>query len=604
MSRIAEQDASMRHAQGKRKTGRKATFWIIGGVAVVAIAATAWVGYRALNAKASLEAAQSLVGTVKDQAGAMDFAGIAQTSELLSEHTGTAVEQTHDPVWRIAEFVPVLGRNLTAVREMSEVVDSIATETVAPLAAVAGGLSPESLKPVDGRVNIDPIVQLSAAMGPAADAFHAATAKGTAINVDGTISQVSDASGLLSGMLTDADTLVSDGAQILALAPDLLGANGPRTYLLEFQNLAEGTALGGSAAALTELKVDNGAISISRQAATGDFPTPAPPIIEPDPKLAELYDIGMYSYLNLSTSRPDYPTAAQLARAYWQTYIGGDVDAIISVDPRALEYLINATGPIPMSTGDQLTSENTVDLLLHDVYVRWAEDNIELTDAFFAEAARNVFDTLMSPTTDVKKLIAGVTRGISEHRIMAWSAHPEQQVALAESPMGGILPTDNAETTMAGVFFRDRSTSKMDYYLQTAINYKTDVCTTETPTFDLSATMTSTATAEELAGLSEYITGGVFGAELFRTEAFIYGPPGTTLSGVSIDSQGYGTTHDLNTDDLGRPVVKFTAMLRPGESSQVSASFTGAAGDYGKPDLWIPAMLNKPNVTIDAPGCD
>lgn len=602
---LAEQQASaVRHARAKSDSGRKATLWVLGSFLVVAVAATGWLGYRVLGAKSSLEAAQGLVGTVKDQAGAADFAGIAQTAELLSTHTADAVEAANDPLWRAGEFVPVLGKNLTAVREMAEVVDSIATETVTPLAAVAGSLSPESLKPVDGRINIEPIVQLSAAMGPAAEAFHAAVTRGTSIDVAGTVGPVTDAGAKLSGMLSSADGLIGDAASILEIAPDLLGANGPRTYVLTFQNLAESTALGGTAAALTEVKVDNGAISIGRQASSGDFPwRDGSPVITPDPNVEAIFEPLMYTRLNLSTSRPDFPTAAEIAQAFWQQHIGGDVNAVISVDPVALSYLLEATGPIPMSTGDQLGSGNAVGLLLNEIYFRYPLEEIHRTDEFFAEAAKSIFDTLMSPTTDMPKLINAMTRGITEHRIMAWSSNAEQQAVLAASPLNGILPTSNESNTTTGVFFRDMSASKMDYYLNTAASLSTDVCTASAPTFTTTVDLTSTITQEQADALPFYVASGLWGAEHFRTQVFVYGPPGTTLAGTEIVSQGRLTTFDLAAEDLGRPVASFMVWLAPGQTSQIKATFTGPDGEYGAPELRTTPMLHATAATLDAPGC-
>ncbi|SDT33602.1 Protein of unknown function [Microterricola viridarii] len=596
--------AAARHAQRKPQATRKRALWTVGGVLIVALAATGWVGYRALSAKDSLEAAQSLIGTVKDQAASADFAGIAQTAALLATHTSDAVTATHDPVWRVGEFVPILGKNLTAVREMSEVVDAIANDTVTPLAAVAGGLGPESLKPIDGRINIDPIVQLSAAMDPAAAAFHEAATRGMAIDVSGTIGPVSEAGALLSGMLGSADALVGDAASILQIAPDLLGANGPRTYVLVFQNLAESTALGGTAAALTELKVDDGAIEIGRQASSGDFPwRDGSPVVAPDPNVEAIFEPLMYTRLNLSTSRPDFPTAAEIAQAFWQEHIGGDVDAVISIDPVALSHLLGATGPIAMSTGDQLSKENAVQLLLNEIYFRYPLEEISRTDDFFEEAAKSVFNALMSPATDAPKLVSALAQGISEHRILAWSSDPAQQEVLANSPMSGILPANNDAATTTGVFFRDMSASKMDFYLKTAAKLNTDVCTSATPTFTTTVDLASTITQEKADALPAYVASGLWGSEHFRTQVFIYGPPGTTLASTEINSQGRLTTFDLGAEDLGRPVASFMVWLAPGQTSQVTATFVGGAGAYATPELRATPMLHATKLAVEAGGC-
>lgn len=594
-----------RHERRKSTTGRKVTLWTICGVAVLALGATGWLGYRVLAAKNSLEAAQGLVSTVKDQASTMDFVGIARSAAELSEHTGTAIEQTQDPLWRSAEHIPLIGRNLIAVREMAEVVDSIANDTVTPLAAVAGGLSPESLKPVDGRINIEPIVQLSDAMGPAASAFHEATAKGIAIDVSGTLSPVQDAGAKVSGMLSSADALIGQAATMLQLAPDLLGANGQRHYILMFQNLAEATALGGTSAALTEITVDNGAISIGRQASSADFKwRDGDPILSPDPNTAALFGTVMYERLNLATSRPDFPTAAQIAQAFWQDSVETPVDAVISIDPGALSYLLEATGPLAMSTGDELNNLNAVPLLLNEIYFRYQGDEIPLTDAFFAEAARTVFDALMSPTTNMPQLVSAIARGVQEHRIMAWSPRADQQAALATTPLGGILPASNDDATTTGVFVRDMSGSKMSFYLDMSVELDSDACTTNSPTFITSIELSSRLDPALAPTLPEYVESHFWrGTGMFRTQVFVYGPPGTTLGEGQIVSQGEETRLEQVGSDLGRPVALYSVILAPGESSQIDVKFVGSAGTYGPSEVRTTPMVNTPTVAINELGC-
>jgi len=94
-----------------------------------------------------------------------------------------------------------------------------------------------------------------------------------------------------------------------------------------------------------------------------------------------------------------------------------------------------------------------------------------------------------------------------------------------------------------------------------------------------------------------------WGVKQFRTEVFAYGPPGTTFVSSSIDAEA-GAELEITVDDLGRPVARFSVMLTPGQTSAVTAVFTGPAGTYAAPELRTTPMLNPTAVTIDAPGCD
>ncbi|TFC55100.1 MULTISPECIES: DUF4012 domain-containing protein [unclassified Cryobacterium] len=602
---IADRASAVPNRPRRRKQRPRRALIILAvcvGLVVVVGAAAGWVGSRVLTAKAELEQAQVLVGTLKSQATAMDFVGLGATSTKLSAATSKAVDQTQDPIWRAAEIVPIAGPNLSAVRQLAEAVDVVAKEAVAPVAEVASGLSAASLKPVDGKINLTPILSLNTALTTASAALDSAAESVAAIELDGTVAQV-DAAGTQFGTLLDsAATTVGDVRSIASVVPDMLGASGPRSYILIFQNLAESTALGGTAAALTEVTVDNGQISIARQASSQTFPwRDGEPVIAEDPKLAALYSPLIYTRLNLATSRPDFPTAAQITQAFWQQDLGGTVDGVISIDPAALAHMLGATGPVAMSTGDVLTEDNAVALLLNEIYFRYQGKNgPDQTDAFFAEAAMTMFNAVTNSQGEPVDMLNAVSQGVNEHRIMAWSAHPEEQKILEGTPMAGILPASNEAATTTGVFFRDTSTSKMDFYLETGATLSTDVCTAATPTFTTKVDLHSTLTEELAEKLPSYVATEYWGADQFRTEVYVYGPPGT-----SFVSAGVAEGADLlaTTDDLGRPVAKFNVMLTPGQTSQVTATFAGLAGTYGEPMLRTTPMLNPTTVAVDAPGC-
>ena len=50
---------------------------------------------------------------------------------------------------------------------------------------------------------------------------------------------------------------------------------------------------------------------------------------------------------------------------------------------------------------------------------------------------------------------------------MMWSADPATQALFDGTRLQGTLPATTRRATVLGVYFRDRSTSKIDYYLHT-----------------------------------------------------------------------------------------------------------------------------------------
>ncbi|WP_217576954.1 DUF4012 domain-containing protein, partial [Streptomyces sp. GbtcB7] len=89
-----------------------------------------------------------------------------------------------------------------------------------------------------------------------------------------------------------------------------------------------------------------------------------------------MLDLGEYAtiyqdkpgrYLQNVTQVPDFSLSARLAQEF-AAREGREVSSVIAIDPVALSYLLEATGPVRLPTGDELTSTNVVKLLLSDVY--------------------------------------------------------------------------------------------------------------------------------------------------------------------------------------------------------------------------------------------
>ena len=101
--------------------------------------------------------------------------------------------------------------------------------------------------------------------------------------------------------------------------------------------------------------------------------------------------------------------------------------------------------PRALPSGDTLTAENAVPLLLNEVYLRYPDPPTRT--AFFADAAASVFAALANGSADPAALLTALARAGDEHRLLLWSAHPEDQQILADTTLAGGLPVTDAETS-------------------------------------------------------------------------------------------------------------------------------------------------------------
>jgi hypothetical protein len=600
------------------------------GLAVVAVLVVvglgAYVGQRALAAKASLERAQGQLQTFREAVGQPDQDLPALYAPVRAS-TEDAVDQTRTPAWSLLEHVPVIGANLTAFRQTTELVDDVVRDGMGPLATAANGLGVESLKPEDGRIDLTPLQRVAPAVISVDDAIQAATRDADAIDTRHVVPQLRDPIDQLRRQLEEVAPLSAEARRAVPLVPAMLGADGTRHYLLMFQNNAEERASGGNPASLALLTIDDGAIGLGRQASSSDFPTPfaTPPYAPSGPGNEDwptVYTDYASTRLTNITMTPDFPTTARMARAMWRKEFGGQVDGVISFDPVALSYLLRATGPLELADGTKLDADNAVEFLLSTVYSTYPDPDAQ--DAVFASAAQSIFSAVLGGDIDPQAYLDQLRPMIEEQRLKVWSNQRDEQAVIVDSPVGLMLPADNRSATVVGVYNNDNAASKMSYYMDQSVAVTTRDCGAD-PTYTVQATVTNTLKPSQVDGLPEYVRahqkrippGGD------RQWVQLYGPVGATLGSVTIDGEPvvWGTSL-LAADNTnpratgvadrrpavrgtmyGRPVGVVSITLGPTEKRTVTAVFTGSADDSRTVTVSHTPKVRAVPVTISPAAC-
>jgi hypothetical protein len=612
MAELFEADDAEQPRRTKRPLLRSFRFWIPITLLVVIIGAgiAAWivgndVATRAFAARDSLQRAIPLATTVKDQILAGDTAAAQQTATELSSLTADARTQADGGAWRFAEGLPVIGVNLVAVRTVAGAVDDLVAGAVEP----ATGLSIDSLAPRDGRVDTAALTVASGIVDQAAVALADSRTALDGIDREGLIDQVAGGVTQLDEAVAQIEPLIAPAQKALAVLPGVLGAQGPRNYLVLVQNNAESRGTGGNPAALVLMHVEDGAMSIQQQASSRDFDNGrAEPVAELDPATLALYGAKVGRYMMDVTTTPDFPESARIMGAFWQESFGTPIDGTLSIDPVALSFLLQATGPVTLPNGDVLAADNVVATLLSDVYQRFDSGNIlydnARQDAYFAAAAGAVFDAVTS-VQNPRAFIDQVVRAVEEGRILYAPTSDAEAEIIAGSRLTGILPTDNSVSTVIGAYINDVTEGKLDFYLDTAVTVASDVCSVSAdaaPTFTVTSSLTSTLQPGDVAKLPNYVSPARFFPKgVISTDVVLYGPVGATFVSASVDGASVTATP---VQHLSRPAVKVNVLNDPGTARSVSAVFTGVArGEYGPIKAWYTPMVRSTPVNIDTPGC-
>ncbi len=387
----------------------------------VVLAAGGWFARQVLHARSDLTAAAAQARTLEDALASGDRAQAHDALTRLQTDAAGARSSTSGVLWRAGSHLPVVGGDLAAVRTVSSVLDDLSQKTLPPVVAVADSLDVANFRPHHGRLDLAPLRRLAPVTGPARRQVAAADERVRRIDTGALLPQLQGPVTELQDKLGEAARLVGSADTAARLLPSMLGGDGPRHYLVVFQNNAEVRATGGLPGAFAVVTADHGRISLGRQGALSSFPRFANPVLPLTAAEREIYTSQLGVYAGDTTLTPDFPRAAQLSRAMWRRVSGQQVDGVLSVDPVALSYLLSATGPVDLGGGRQLTAGNAVPLLLHDVYVKL---DPAAQDRFFAAAAGKVFAAVSSGQGDPRRLMSAIARGVDEGRVLVWSASP------------------------------------------------------------------------------------------------------------------------------------------------------------------------------------
>ena len=201
----------------------------------------------------------------------------------------------------------------------------------------------------------------------------------------------------------EADDVLADAEAGFEILPAVLGADGPRTYLLAMQNSAELRGTGGAMLRFADLRFDDGAAEllpsqsvyrIDRERTTLDIPLP-----DDAWYVAGIEDARRFGNANWS---PDWPLTSELTLAYRdeadRVLLPNEelppIDGMIGVDPTVMEKLLNAAGRFETEGGRPITSRKVLRLLLYQAYAQFPNPGErrgrlnEIVDKFYAKVLK------------------------------------------------------------------------------------------------------------------------------------------------------------------------------------------------------------------------
>jgi hypothetical protein len=548
--------------------------------ALVLLATLAWTGWRAYQVRADLTAARAMTSQFQHALLSGDLPAVRAGLPPLKQRLDRATSRTQGPVWSLAEHLPGLGSNLRAVRRTA-LAAQVLGEQALPEAAAAVDLTQRRNPVSGGRVDLSVLAQLRAHVTVAAQA--ADRARELLAPQDGfLLGAVRTNVAKARASVTALDNALRSADAALALAPGMLGQDGPRRYFVAVQNNAEARATGGLIGAFALVRTDRGAISLE-QTGTDQELTVAERPVASDPQAAQTWkDIGSTRAWFDANLTPHFPDAARNIAGQWTAQSRQQLDGVLAIDPVVMSALLEATGPVQLPGGTTVTASSVVDFVGHAEYIRYPD--VAKRKVLLSALAADLFHQVLGVKGTVPLLRAFAKASSSGH-VFLWSAHPDEQRVLQPGLVGGALPA--TATPYLSVLTQNFGGDKLDFYVRRTVRV-----TREAGRLRVALTLRNTAPT----GLPLYMT--------VRSDApsppvpygqakigfGIYGALGSTFGNVEVD--GKATPMPLD-EDHGHPFGTLTLELPRDVDVVVSVLISQPAGElvYRQQPLVVPDRL-------------
>ncbi|WP_062292786.1 DUF4012 domain-containing protein [Demequina phytophila] len=581
---MAEEVAAADKAR-PRKRRRRWPWMVVGVVLLVLGGMLAWLTYDAARLTSAATAVDQHAEAAQEALTAADAEALSSEVAQVQEAARTFESATSGPHWWLASHLPWLRLQAAPLVAAGEAVGAVADDALAPLAGQDSLAAFEVPSFEGGRVDPYVLEEYREPLAVAAETLATEAQTLAAVDTSRSWLPVND---LVRGLERQIETLggLVEGAHATAeLLPSMLGGEGARHYLVVVQNNAEPRTTGGLPGAYFELTVDDGRMELGRYAAARDLIDDAGRVeITEDEE--RIYSDRMKTYPHDANFTPEFPRTAEILVDFWELKYGERPDAVVSIDPVALGWMLEGSAPLEAG-GIEITGENLAQVMLNQAYFLY--DDPLKQDEFFARTAAALFAQVVGGQA---ASVSGVEQAIDAHRFLLWSADADEEALLASTGVGGAF-LENSDTL--GVFLNDGSGSKIGYYIGSDVlvtAYQCNDGSIDSMSVEVELRHGYEGDVKDLPGyiigIPQYVPRGEFHANVV-----VYPPAGFSLAGVTRDGEDSEVVEDVHD---GRAMSQRRIELKPG--GQVNLVYELQATEAG---LGLPGLQMTPGPRPNQP---
>jgi hypothetical protein len=274
------------------------------------------------------------------------------------------------------------------------------------------------------------------------------------------------------------------GIEALLVAPSLLGADEPRTYLLLAQNEQELRATGGFISSVALLRLSQGRIlelDFRDSYAVDDLSRPHPAA----PRPLEEYMLAQLWLLRDANWYPDFPTSAIAARDLYELDQGVLVDGVVAADLTTIQLLVGVMEPIRLEGYDEgVTAANVMELMQRywafpggdgQSEDWWAHRKDFMGDLLSAMIKRIGADI---SSVDLPRLAGALGRSLEEKHLVVYMVDPVISEKIGKKGWDGAIASVEGDYLM--VVDSNVGFNKVNASVQTGVGYQVSITDGET----------------------------------------------------------------------------------------------------------------------------
>ena len=504
-----------------------------------------------------------------------------------------------------SRLLPGVAQNVIAGADLAAAAAIGTAEAADALRAV----DPESLTVVGGRIDLDavaevevPLLRVQAVLDDLQAASGAAASPWLLAPVQSELAELDE-------RLASNEPRLENAIDAVRFAPQILGADEPRRYLVLFTTPVEARGVAGFMGNYAVIAADDGAIDVTDFGRRSDLEQY---VIEngaacdgcPQEFLNrygrfgitggdEFGGFGDRGWTSI-TLPAHFPYVGEASQVLFPQSGGRAIDGVIAMDPYVIQALMRYTGPVEVpELGLTVAPANAAEFILRDQYAGLGiddfsgnDDRVDALETIGNEVIRRLLAGSLPVPSEIARDLGPL---VSEQRLLFWTDNPDEQLLFDRIGMLGAMPKLGDDGGF-GLTVSNAGHSKIDLYLHRSVDVTVETADDGRRTLVADVTLTNNAPA---AGLPRYVIGNDYGFPSGTSILWInfFGPSGLTSSTRNGESVEFAQS-----SEAGWTAYEQEETLGPGDTVTFRLEFalrSGSAGADAAPVVWAQPLADR-----------